>query len=488
MNSFNDLSIKTKFISTQVFGLVLTLVFFLGVYTVSEYRHLEENTYARMTILADVLGSNSISALLFFDNAAANDVLESLSTQPDILTAAIFDHNDSLFAEYRQGLTHQLNRDVDYGEYRKDGHLILHRPILFDGSEIGSIALRLDPDIQAGQVRTVVLSTFLLFAAGLVFVFFISLKTQQPVTEGILSLAALTKRVRDSGDYSQRIERKTNDEIGTLISGFNDMMATISDTEKNLEKMVQERTRDLEAARLRAEESDHLKSAFLASMSHELRTPLNSIIGFSGILLQEKAGKLNEEQKEQLNIVRNSSTHLLDLINDVLDISKIESGHITINPETFNVDLWVGMACSALRPLADKKGLSLEYDIEPDIPDIYSDKRRVEQIVINLINNSIKFTETGGVKVYCYPDDGFLVVKVIDTGIGIKEEDFDTIFSTFRQVGGDNSANIEGTGLGLSICKKLSELLGGSIKVESKFGKGSSFTVRLPLEYKEDKT
>lgn len=483
MNKFRDLSIKTKFLSTQILGLILTLIFFLSVYTVSEYRQFEKNAYARMTILADVLGSNSISALLFFDNAAATEVLESLSTQPDVLNAAIYDHTDSLFAVYSQDTDFRFQFENGYEEYKDGENFILHQKILFDGADIGSIALRLDPDIQKRQVSGVILSTFLLFAGGLAFVFMISVKTQQPVTDGILSLAALTKRVRDSGDYSQRVERKTNDEVGTLITGFNDMMSKISDTEKNLEMKVQERTRALEAAKLHAEESDHLKSAFLASMSHELRTPLNSIIGFSGILLQEKVGELNVEQKKQLKIVKNSSSHLLDLINDVLDISKIESGHLTVSPEKFNVELWVGMACSALRPLAEKKGLSLEHDIESDIPDVYSDKRRVEQILINLINNAIKFTDEGGVKVYCFPDDQTLVMKVVDTGIGIKEEDFDTIFSTFRQVGGEINANIEGTGLGLSICRKLAELLGGSITVESTVGKGSSFTVRLPFKY-----
>ena len=483
MNRFKDLPIKTKFISIQVVGIVLILVVFLTVYTTSQFSQFEGNAYQRMTVLADVLGSNSISALLFFDNSAATEVLESLGTQPDILNAAIYDHNDSLFARYDKadGFDFQVNHAL--GRYKVDGDLILHQEILFDGSGIGFIALRLNPAQQRQHLTRVVLSTFLVFAAGLALVFYISLRIQAPVTKGITSLAALTKRVRDSGDYSHRVKAEAKDEVGTLITSFNEMMSTISDTEKTLETKVTERTRELESAKRRAEESDHLKSAFLASMSHELRTPLNSIIGFSGILLQEKVGPLNEEQRKQLNIVKGSSSHLLDLINDVLDISKIESGHLKISPESFNLELWAGMAVSALKPLADKKGLALHHEIEADLPEVFGDKRRIEQILINLINNAIKFTDSGGVNVYCYADEAFLVMKVVDTGIGIKEEDFDTIFSTFRQVEREATKNIEGTGLGLSICKKLAELMGGSIRVESTVGKGSSFTVRLPFQY-----
>ena len=483
MNKFNDLSIKTKFISVQVIGVVLILVVFLGVYTVSQFSQFERNAYERMTVLADILGSNSISALLFFDNAAAEDVLESLATQSDILNATLYDHNDSLFARYDRDAPFEFTQEANDSRYKSEGNFILRQEILFDGSGIGHIAIRLDPSQQRHQLIRVILITFFVFAAGLTLVLYISLKIQTPVTQGILSLAEVTKRVRDSGDYTTRVAATTNDEVGTLISGFNEMMGKISDTEKTLELKVADRTKELASAKQRAEESDHLKSAFLASMSHELRTPLNSIIGFSGILLQEKVGPLTEEQRKQLNIVKGSSTHLLNLINDVLDISKIESGHLTITPESFRVDLWVGMAISALKPLADKKGLTLEHDIEPDLPEIFSDKRRVEQILINLINNAIKFTNEGGVKVYCYQDDDMLVMKVVDTGIGIREADFETIFSTFRQVDRELNKNIEGTGLGLSICKKLSELLGGSIRVESTLGKGSSFTVKIPFRY-----
>ena len=259
------------------------------------------------------------------------------------------------------------------------------------------------------------------------------------------------------------------------------MLEKIQHHEKHLEDLVAERTVELEAAKTRAEESDHLKSAFLASMSHELRTPLNSIIGFTGILLQGMAGPLTEEQTKQLSMVKGSASHLLELINDVLDISKIESGRIQVYGEAFKVDLLLVMAVSSLRPFAEKKGLKLLHEIEPNLPTLNSDKRRLEQVILNLVNNAIKFTDSGAVKVNCYRQDESMIIDVIDSGIGINENDLKTIFETFRQIDTGLDRVKEGSGLGLAISKKLTELLGGTLTVKSEPAVGSTFTVTLPI-------
>jgi signal transduction histidine kinase len=251
---------------------------------------------------------------------------------------------------------------------------------------------------------------------------------------------------------------------------------------EELEKRVVERTAELEIAMQKAREADMIKSAFLASMSHELRTPLNSIIGFTGILLQGLAGGLNDEQRKQLGMVQNSARHLLRLINDVLDISKIEAGQLELSRERFDLAEALTRVIQIVSPLAEKKGLTISREITPEALEINSDRRRVEQILINLINNGVKFTSRGGVHIACRSEGSQIVVAVIDTGIGIKPEDMGTLFEAFRQIHTGVARPYEGTGLGLSICKKLVGMLGGEIRVESEGeGGGSTFIFTLPV-------
>lgn len=252
---------------------------------------------------------------------------------------------------------------------------------------------------------------------------------------------------------------------------------------EELERLVEERTAELEVAVNRAQEADRLKSAFLAAMSHELRTPLNSIIGFTGIILQGLVGPLNDEQAKQMGMVKRSAAHLLSLINDVLDISKIEAGQLTVDSEEVDLPQVIAEVEQTLRPAAQEKGLELICRVEPGVGVIVSDRRRVEQILINLINNAIKFTEKGGVYLDCRVEDGQVEIAVRDTGIGIELQDQGNLFKAFQQIDTGLTRRFEGTGLGLNICKKLTELLGGRIWMRSPgTGQGSSFYFTLPLK------
>lgn len=260
----------------------------------------------------------------------------------------------------------------------------------------------------------------------------------------------------------------------------------LHDSEKTsrsrLEELVRDRTAELEVAKEKAQSADRLKSAFLATMSHELRTPLNSIIGFTGILLQRLGGPLNEEQDKQLSMVYNSAKHLLELINDVLDLSKIEAEQLNVAHESFNLRDSLEKVLKTSQPLADSKGISLSADIAPDIGTIISDRRRVEQILLNLLSNAVKFTEQGGVRLRGFVKDRKIVLVVSDSGIGIKPEDMGKLFNAFRQIESGLTRKYDGTGLGLSICRKLAHLLGGEIEAESVWGQGSTFTFSLPQE------
>jgi len=262
--------------------------------------------------------------------------------------------------------------------------------------------------------------------------------------------------------------------------------AELQQSHAELEKRVLDRTAELAAAMERAEAADRIKSAFLASMSHELRTPLNSIIGFTGILLQGLAGPLNDEQRKQLGMVQKSSRHLLSLINDVLDISKIEAGQLELAKTTFELRSSLEKILMLLNPMAKDKGLELRSQIADDVGEVTTDQRRLEQIIINLMNNSVKFTEKGYVSLSCRLEAGNCLIEVSDSGIGMEESALKTIFEPFRQIDSGLARKHEGTGLGLSICRKLLEMMGGSIDVKSRPGQGSTFYVSFPVNEESD--
>jgi signal transduction histidine kinase/CheY-like chemotaxis protein len=276
--------------------------------------------------------------------------------------------------------------------------------------------------------------------------------------------------------YMDRLfdERKHSDEIRRI--------------NLDLEHKVLARTRELETLNQRLKESNqqlqrasHLKSEFLANMSHELRTPLNAIIGFSELLLDQTFGDLNEAQSDYVSDILSSGRHLLDLINDILDLSKIEAGRMDLRVELFDVTQLIEEAMSTLQVAADRKQIDFSHEAPADLPLFSGDRAKLKQILYNLLSNAIKFTPEGGrVWLTCSGDAESVEISVCDTGIGIRKEDQARIFDAFIQVDGSYSRKYQGTGLGLTLVKRFAELHGGSVGVESEDGQGSRFIVRLP--------
>jgi signal transduction histidine kinase len=242
--------------------------------------------------------------------------------------------------------------------------------------------------------------------------------------------------------------------------------------------------REIALKNLELAEASRTKSAFIANMSHELRTPLNAIIGFTGALLMKLPGPLTAEQEKQLNTIRTSARHLLSLINDILDVARIEAGKVTLSIERVDATEVLRETTDTLRPLAGAKGLSLTLSTPPGACVLETDKRALTQIVINLVNNAIKFTERGSVQVTLSqrPDeDGVTIteIAVTDSGAGIKTEDQAKLFQAFSQLDSTSTRHAEGAGLGLYLCRNLANLLGGNIFFTSDFGTGSTFTLAL---------
>jgi PAS domain S-box-containing protein len=250
---------------------------------------------------------------------------------------------------------------------------------------------------------------------------------------------------------------------------------------KKTQRQIEHQNRELELRNREVERATRMKSKFLASMSHELRTPLNAIVGFSDLLAEGTPGQLNEKQKRFVDHIKKGSAHLLQLINDILDLSKIEAGQLELRCEDFQVKDALPEVLSTIRPLAMAKNIEVEHKLEADRA-VYADRVRFKQVMYNLLSNAVKFTpKSGRISIECVEDGNFVRLSVTDTGIGIRAEDQAVVFEEFRQVEGNSGTAHEGTGLGLAITKRLVEQQGGKISLESEPGKGSRFTFTLPV-------
>jgi signal transduction histidine kinase len=260
-----------------------------------------------------------------------------------------------------------------------------------------------------------------------------------------------------------------------LLRTFADQ-AVIAIQNARLFREIQDKSRQLEIA------NQH-KSEFLANMSHELRTPLNAIIGFSEVLLERLFGELNVKQDDYLKDIHSSGRHLLNLINDILDLSKVEAGRMELDLSTFDLPTAISNATTLIRERAQRHGIALQQDVSAELGDVVADERKFKQILLNLLSNAVKFTPDGGtIKVSAHREQDNIVVAVHDTGIGIAPEDQEAVFEEFRQVGRNYTSKQEGTGLGLALTRRFVELHGGRINVDSTPGKGSTFTFTLPVK------
>lgn len=364
---------------------------------------------------------------------------------------------------------------------------------------LGALVMKTDVEdvyatVKAQMYRSVTLTFFAFLFAAVIINFVVNKFIRKPLNRLVEATHKFAK-----GEMIQ-IEDYPKDEIGTLCETFNYMVNEVANSKMELEKELTKRAKLLEEreelvtllqrANKQLKELDSLKSAFIANMSHELRTPMNAIIGYTDLLLDEVDGPLNEDQKASLKKVAANARHLLQLINDVLDISKIEAGKIELRPKEVILKELIDSIMVTFEPMITKKGLSFSLDIKEGAEKLYVDEDKTKQILINLISNAVKFTHQGGIKITAQVSQRgkdkegnpqFVEIAVSDTGIGIKREDLDKIFDKFAQADVSTTRQYEGTGLGLSIVRGLVSLHKGMVWAESEPGKGSTFYILLPI-------
>lgn len=382
-------------------------------------------------------------------------------------------------------------------------HSILNQPDCFHchGSSrkvLGSMVIKMSTDriysaIISSRNRSIMIT---LLGIGVI-IFLTYAMLARLVSRPIENLSEKAKKFAE-GDMSVFVEVKTEDEVGVLGNSFNYMVRKISSFSRELEievarrtMMLREKTLLLERANRELRELDRLKSSFLANMSHELRTPMNSIIGYTDLLLDGIDGPVNDEQMKSLQKIESNARHLLQLINDILDMSKIESGKIELDIKELDLKMFLETVINTFEPVITKKGLKLRLDFDERLSRIYADEEKVKQILINLLSNAIKFTHQGGITITVKPSERviksgepplFVEICIEDTGIGIKDEDIGKLFDKFSQLDISTIRQYEGTGLGLSIARGLVVLHKGVIWVTSKYGEGSKFCFTLPVK------
>lgn len=498
--------IRTRLIvlSTVVAGsaLLLASVAFWAYESILYLQTLKRESLTIVQLLAD----NSIAALTFDDKVAANEIANTLRAEPRVTKACFVGSSGTILAIYRRGgepgecPRARSNEATHFTMH----HLVISHPVVLRSEMIGSVFLEIDlAEMYVMWMRYGIISAIILFLATL-FALVLSSRLQRMISDPILHLASVASQVSGSGRYSLRAVKTLDDETGQLIDQFNDMMVKINErdlqlkqAQDELETRVEERTESLRNeiaerkaieqslvnAKLAAEAANAAKSGFLANMSHELRTPLNAILGYSEMLEEDARAAGDTSAENDLKRILFAGRHLLELIHDVLDISKIEAGALQLHLETVHSTEITKEVAATVEPLARKNGNQFEVRVDGG-GFIRVDVMKFRQSLLNLLSNACKFTSNGTVSLTIeqanHENQELLLWHVRDTGIGIAEEDLKRLFQPFIQVDSSATRRHGGTGLGLVISQRLCRMMGGNITLQSTIGVGSTFTVQMP--------
>ena len=509
-------SLRSKMVAVVLLTTLAALAVALGAMVANDVRRSEQAWTADLMTQAELLAQATSPALSFDDPKVAKEFLALLRFKPQVKAAAIYDARQRLFASYppdRPSSHFPIGVEPD-GARIVGEHLVVFKRVIDRGELLGTIYLRADHEltgrlVEYGSIALTVAALAMLVAWGL------SRRLQRIVTRPVEEISHVAHEVVEQKAYSRRVERRSDDEVGALVDSFNSMMAVIeqrtAESERalrdaarevlerreaqqevmrlnaELERRVRERTAQLEASNSElvhatdiAERANRAKSAFISSMSHELRTPLNAILGFGQLLASDGHAFPPAKQREFMQHILKAGNHLLNLINEILDLARIESDNVMLSIEPVGIDAMLDECRGMIEPTTQRRQIQMHFPPPTGLA-VVADRTRLRQVLLNLLSNAVKYNrDKGSVVVDArLMADGRVRLSVQDTGAGLRADQIAALFQPFNRLG-QESGTIEGTGIGLVVTKRLVELMGGTIGVNSTPGVGSLFYVDLP--------